>query len=64
MIFPKFNDKSTSPPEWTTDQKNGIVEILITLENSVFEIVFVVNYVLHVPLVPKAPSCSENKILK
>jgi hypothetical protein len=34
------------------------------LENSVFEIIFIVNHVLKVPLVPKVPIYNENRILK
>jgi hypothetical protein len=30
-------------------------DVLITLENSVFEAVFIVNHVLKVPFVPKVP---------
>ncbi|MDR2705361.1 MAG: hypothetical protein LBC02_06255, partial [Planctomycetaceae bacterium] len=38
------------------------MNILITLENSDFETVFIVNHVLKVPLVPKVPSYNENRI--
>jgi hypothetical protein len=44
--------------------KGRVGDILITLENSVLETVFIVNHVLKVLIVPKVPLINENRIFK
>jgi predicted nucleic acid-binding protein len=47
--------------EKKAQNKSVAQNILITLENSVFETIFIVNHVLKVPIVPKVPFITKTE---
>ncbi|MDR2706620.1 MAG: hypothetical protein LBC02_12645, partial [Planctomycetaceae bacterium] len=45
----------------TVDRTTNGTGILITLENSFFKTIFIVNHVLKVPIVPKVPLITKTE---